>query len=603
MKNVLNSIFNFCASIKLAVINLAVFAALLSYATFYEAEYTTELAQKHIYSTTWFDLLIFFIGLNVACAALSRYPWKKKHTGFVITHAGILIILFGSMINRKFGIEGQIMLEEGQQQSYMLIPNDILLSVDVPQMGVKQEFKPWFIDSPIPEDKEVVYPVGDTGIKCYVERYVFDPRMREVVTNDGPQINPAVQVSVVAPNAPQPFQDWLFSEIPNRREMDLSVAKVAFMGQATMNEIEQITARKQTPAVEEEAAGNGSLTFKTPSGDIAGVVQIDDIINSPATFHYEGEDYTVRLIEFIPRAYIVENDLKNEPDKPLNPAAKFELTGPEGTEEHLPFALFPELGSFHSKQEVLYDFSVEFSYPLPEVDAISNQNRVELYLLPDNTLHYIAQNTAGKIAHGDVKAGEPFDTTWAGVMMEVGQLYLQARMSQKVEDAGNTGTQPHNNPLVEVRLEHNGDSVSDFVSYNRPKSLRVGGTSCIVEFGQRKVPVGFSLQLIDFRAPRYPGTNRPQRFESDVIMRDPTKDIEREQMVYMNHPLYHNGYAVYQASYIEGENGRPDISIFSVARAPGTITIYVGSIVMIAGMIIFYMSRKLYFPDKKEIDF
>lgn len=602
MTQIFTTIFNFCASIKLAVINLAVFAALLSYATFYESYNTTELAQKYIYKTTWFDLLMFFIGLNVACAALSRYPWKKKHTGFVITHIGILIILFGGMISRKFGMEGQMILEEGQRQNYISIADEMVFAVSVPELNITQEYDPWFVDKAIPKGKEVSYPVGETGIQCFVEQYIFDPRTKEIITNDNGMANPAIQITIKAPNAPQPFQDWLFSNMPGRNAMDLTIAKVQFKGSATQEEFDRVFQQKQNPQ-QTNVSGNGSILFKSPTGETAAIVHVDDILKQPVQFDYNDDSFTVALQEFIPNAYIVDNQLKNVPDKPLNPAAKFTITGPKGAEEHLPFALFPDLGSFHGNQESLYNFSVAFQYPMEGSGTAQKSNNVELYLLHDNSLRYIAENQTGNVTHGDVALNQPIDTSWGGVMLTVTQLYQKARVSQEIEDAGNSGKAPHNNPLVKLRLDYQGESVSDFVSFNRPKSLRVGGKTIMVEFGQRHVPVGFEIQLVDFRAPRYPGTNKPARFESDVIMRDPTKDIEREQMVFMNNPLYHNGFAVYQASYIEGQNGQPDISIFSVAKAPGTIIIYIGSIVMVLGMIIFYMSRKLYFPDKKEIDF
>ena len=41
-------------------------------------------------------ILLAFLGDNILCAALIRYPWKKRQTGFVITHAGLLILLAGS---------------------------------------------------------------------------------------------------------------------------------------------------------------------------------------------------------------------------------------------------------------------------------------------------------------------------------------------------------------------------------------------------------------------------------------------------------------------------------------------------------------------------
>jgi hypothetical protein len=504
------------------------------------------------------------------------------------------------MLTRKFGVEGQMILEEGQRQSYISVPDQMTFTVAIPELEVKKEFDPWFVDKKIPEGKEVSYPVGDTGFICYVERYIFDPRMNEIITNDSTMPNPAVQVSISAPNAPQPFQDWLIASAPMRNVMDLTIARVEFKGNSTLEAIKNIAAQKKAPS--SKTTGNGSVTFNTPSGETAAIVMIDDMMNQPAEFSYKDDSYTVHLGELIPNAYIVENDLKNVPEKPLNPAVKFTITGPKGSEEHLPFSLFPELGSFHGKQDALYDFSVAFDFPI-EGGSAKKSNLVELYVLPDNTLYYIGQNDIGNVIDGPVTAGQPFDTSWRGVTMQVNQFYPNARITQEIEDAGSVGGTPHNNPIAKVRLEHQGQSQADFVSFNRPKTFMVGGKTCVVEFGQKHVPVGFEVQLVDFRAPRYPGTNKPSRFESDVIMRDPTQNIEREQKVFMNNPLYHNGFAVYQASYIEGQNGQPDVSIFSVAKAPGTNIIYVGSIVMVLGMIIFYMSRKLYFPDKKELDF
>src|SRR5690606_22786196 len=87
--------FDFLASIKLAVILLVVFAVLLSWATVLESKHSTDYVQRLIYQTFWFDLFLFFLGLNVLFSALSRMPWKKRHTGFLVTHLGILVILLG----------------------------------------------------------------------------------------------------------------------------------------------------------------------------------------------------------------------------------------------------------------------------------------------------------------------------------------------------------------------------------------------------------------------------------------------------------------------------------------------------------------------------
>ena len=55
----------------------------------------------------------------------------------------------------------------------------------------------------------------------------------------------------------------------------------------------------------------------------------------------------------------------------------------------------------------------------------------------------------------------------------------------------------------------------------------------------------------------------------------------------MNHPLHYRGYIFFQSSFVEG---RPMMSIFSVARAPGLPLVYLGTTLMGIGIIwMFYV--------------
>src|SRR3954468_18134114 len=93
---VFDAIYRFLASLKLAVFSLSTLAAVLSYATFFESWYGMAAVQEWIYRSKGFAILLAFLGMNILCAALIRIPWKKRQTGFVITHAGLLILLAGS---------------------------------------------------------------------------------------------------------------------------------------------------------------------------------------------------------------------------------------------------------------------------------------------------------------------------------------------------------------------------------------------------------------------------------------------------------------------------------------------------------------------------
>ena len=58
--------------------------------------------------------------MNILCAALIRYPWKKRQTGFVVTHVGLLTLLAGSFYSVRTADEGQVGMIEGDVKSELV---------------------------------------------------------------------------------------------------------------------------------------------------------------------------------------------------------------------------------------------------------------------------------------------------------------------------------------------------------------------------------------------------------------------------------------------------------------------------------------------------
>jgi hypothetical protein len=115
-----NAIYRFLASLKLAVISIGTLAAVLGYATFFESWYGTAAVQQWIYQSPGFALLLAFLGANILCAALIRYPWKKRQIGFLITHTGLLVVLLGSWISFKVTDDGHVGMIEGADSSTLI---------------------------------------------------------------------------------------------------------------------------------------------------------------------------------------------------------------------------------------------------------------------------------------------------------------------------------------------------------------------------------------------------------------------------------------------------------------------------------------------------
>ena len=103
-----NPLFRFLSSVRLAVPLMLAIAGVIAAGTIYESNYSASVARILIYQSWWFEGLMILLWLNIFCAMISRYPYKEFHTGFVITHIGLLTLLIGAQITATYGLDGQL---------------------------------------------------------------------------------------------------------------------------------------------------------------------------------------------------------------------------------------------------------------------------------------------------------------------------------------------------------------------------------------------------------------------------------------------------------------------------------------------------------------
>ena len=111
--------------------------------------------------------------------------------------------------------------------------------------------------------------------------------------------------------------------------------------------------------------------------------------------------------------------------------------------------------------------------------------------------------------------------------------------------------------------------------------VALGGEPARIAFRPPELALPFSVTLLRFNNESYPGSRMAATYESTVRIDDPELG-SFETLVSMNQPLHHRGYIFFQSSFVEG---RPMISIFSVARAPGLPLVYLGTALIGAGII------------------
>ncbi|UFS63667.1 cytochrome c biogenesis protein CcsA [Sulfurimonas sp. HSL-3221] len=113
-----------------------------------------------------------------------------------------------------------------------------------------------------------------------------------------------------------------------------------------------------------------------------------------------------------------------------------------------------------------------------------------------------------------------------------------------------------------------------------PEPVTLSGIPMSVSYGAELIRLPFALKLADFELDRYPGSQSPMSYASDVVLIDKEQNIEMPYRIFMNHVLDHRNYRFFQSSYDRDEKG----TILSVNHDPGTLPTYIGYLLLAIGM-------------------
>ena len=116
-----NPVFQFLASLRLAVILLGVLIVISIVGTIAESKFDADTARTWIYEAPWFHLWLIFLAANLICSALMRWPWRKHHIGFLLTHLGIIVVMIGAVVGQIWGVEGTMTLFKGAAPDNALV--------------------------------------------------------------------------------------------------------------------------------------------------------------------------------------------------------------------------------------------------------------------------------------------------------------------------------------------------------------------------------------------------------------------------------------------------------------------------------------------------
>jgi cytochrome c-type biogenesis protein CcsB len=189
-------------------------------------------------------------------------------------------------------------------------------------------------------------------------------------------------------------------------------------------------------------------------------------------------------------------------------------------------------------------------------------------------------------------------------------LYTYADLAFVVPEPAVNGTieyfegdkRTHKDDLDLLKVEVTTPSATDTVAFYGGRGMtgfqhqsEVGGLKISLGYGSKIYKTSFGLKLAKFTMEKYPGSNSPAAYSSDVIIEE--GNSQTPYKIFMNHVLDHSGYRFFQQSFDEDEKG----TILAVNHDElGTRVTYIGYTLLFLGLFVTLFWKGTHFSKLNE---
>jgi hypothetical protein len=639
-----NPIFEFFASLKLAVVLLAVIIVAAIAGTLYESSFDAKVARAYVYGAPWFNLWLLLLGANLTCSALSRWPWRKHHLAFLITHLGIITLLIGSLIGRIWGIEGTITLFKGEPPTNRLLVNEHQLRVhDVD--GIVKGYPAEFLHhQPTPQHPRDLGLLAN-GAHLSIVNYApaIEGKLNPKPLNDGGA--PAVHFAIATAMMNQHLDGWLLADDPQNGNFSMGLAKIelkrgtapdsdrtdspnpsssTITGTSTSKDEEadleeSIFSFSKAPdqqigRVRKGGSTGAKVRLEQPQNGTKGRVLVS-LAGKEASFDVAenlgrdvpiaGTPFTLKIDDYW-ADFRIENGKPNSlSDQPNNPAVLVTIRGkglPASAAEPNP----------HGSARDLTATGGPPAMPAPGEEA---PNHLTVFIADDGTISYELISRKNGKSSGKLELNKPLPTGWADWQLTFDKTMPHAASSMDFNPI-NSETAPATADLpdgVRLRIQQDGQTFERWAPggwqisipiHERTDSPRPSSNDIMVAYGWRTVSLPIGLELLDFEVKRNEGNDSPAGFKSTLHV--VTADGETATgACWMNHPFSYPGtwwrtwtgltYKISQASWNPENLGQSTVQIL---RDPGWLLKWIGSLLVVIGVfMMFYLQ-----PYRKQTE-
>lgn len=617
-----NPVFQFFASIKLAVVLLAVLIIGAIAGTLYESSFDAKVARAYVYGAPWFNAWLLLLASNLAVSALSRWPWKKHHVAFLVTHLGIITLLAGSLIGRIWGIEGTITLFKGEPPTNRLLVDQHQLRVrdsDGVVKGYPVEFihrpptpkKPWDLGllagggrlsvvdyAPAIEGKLNPKPLQDGGapaVHFILTTALMGQRLENWLLADGHDhaFNMGLATIELKRGAapPETKADASTSPAPLAAEVEIEEAIFAF-AKAPEEQISKVlrggSSGVKIKLSQPEKGNKGSILISL--NDKSWTFDVAQNLGKDAPM--DGSPFTGRIENYWADFRIENGKPTSVGDEPNNPAVVVTIRG-----KALPVSTTPNP---HGAAEP------GAAPPLP-ADGNVAPNHLTLFIADDGAVSYTLDSRKTGRATGKLELNKPLPTGWADWQLTVDRVLPHAEEWMDFNPTTPPPTGPDLPDGVRVRIDQDGRTSEQWVPAGWQITIPVGSAAVQVAYGWRQQPLPIALELLNFEVQRNEGTDSPAGFKSTVRVTNQEGQTATGQC-WMNNPFNYPGewwrtwsgltYKMSQASWNPDNLNQSTIQIL---RDPGWLLKWIGSLLIVCGIFMLFYVKEFRRPSKTVV--
>ncbi len=524
-------------SLNLAVILISTIAGAIAFATIMESKFDSKVAAYYIYNAAWFSFWLVALALNLICSALTRWPWQRKHLGFVVTHAGIILLLTGAVIGKTMGFEAFVTLDKTKPPEGRLFMRDNILTVDTAagerwQMPFDTDMHPPTTQHPF------ALPLVNTKLTLVVDKtsetLVPDDLLVASKSPDAPAgvglhfvnagMNQNVAVNLVANDEAKQFDffglakielvDALPEDQPIAPAPEAPAASAAPRDETPFRETQVVFANNAQPPVidtDSDLPSGYTVTLAPVTGkpgDLAVTVcalngtmktwPLHALEGKWSNLNGDGDLILFRVAKYWPEFTVKNGVPASLSDQPRNPAVLVQITGPS--------RLLPPPAPKPATA----------APPLPQGLVM----RVALAKEPGRIVYELER--AGKIVGRATAAeGETFRPGWSKWETHVDLATTHAELHRNMtEYTGKVTPMMAGSfrPGIHAHLigPDGASGSAEWIPGGASMELFTGNDFARIGFGQRTIPLSFLITLEDFQVPRDEGTETPSNFISTV---------------------------------------------------------------------------------------